>query len=260
MTTALVIARNTVGEAIRKKILQAFVILGLLLIIISLLFGYFSAREELVIIKSVSFAAIWIFGLLISVILCVQMIPTEAERRTLYTILSKPVKRSEFIVGKFLGAAFTVLISTAAMGLVFVVVVYSKSNTWDFGLLKGVFSTYLMLLLVCSLSIFLSVVVTPFLNFLLTFFVIILGSLSDTMREMAVGSKSQFVKLILEWVQRVIPNMGFFNVQSKLIHPEVSMDPVFKEWFYYFQVALYAVVYTTILVALAVYSFEKREV
>jgi ABC-type transport system involved in multi-copper enzyme maturation permease subunit len=243
MTTALVIARNTVGEAIRKKILQAFVILGLLLIIISLLFGYFSAREELVIIKSVSFAAIWIFGLLISVILCVQMIPTEAERRTLYTILSKPVKRSEFIVGKFLGAAFTVLISTAAMGLVFVVVVYSKSNTWD-----------------CSLSIFLSVVVTPFLNFLLTFFVIILGSLSDTMREMAVGSKSQFVKLILEWVQRVIPNMGFFNVQSKLIHPEVSMDPVFKEWFYYFQVALYAVVYTTILVALAVYSFEKREV
>ena len=260
MTTALVIARNTIGEAIRKKILQAFVILGLLLIIISLLFGYFSAREELVIVKSVSFAAIWIFGLLISVILCVQMLPTEAERRTLYTILSKPVKRSEFIIGKFLGAAGTVLISTMVMGIVFVVIVYAQSNHWEFGLFKGVFSTYLMLMLVCSLSIFLSVVVTPFLNFLLTFFVIILGSLSDTMREMADSSRTPIVKLILEWIQRVIPNMGFFNVQSKLIHPETMMDPKFKEWLYYVQITLYAVVYTTILVALAVYSFEKREV
>jgi ABC-type transport system involved in multi-copper enzyme maturation permease subunit len=279
MSTIWTIARNTVGEAIRKKILIAFILLGLLLIVVSLLFGYFSPREQLVIVKSVSFFAIWFFGILITVILCVQMIPTEVERRTLYTILCKPVRRSEFLIGKFLGAALTVLIATALMGFVFFVVVLAQManaategpvaqfvwvvrnwRAWPVGLFMGVFSTYLMLLLICALGLFLSVVVTPFLNFLLTLFVTALGHLSETLRQLASSNRSEFIKFVLEWMQRIVPDMAQFNaIHSQIIHPEAErflrvagVDMA--------KMAVYAVVYTIILVALGVYAFEKREV
>jgi ABC-type transport system involved in multi-copper enzyme maturation permease subunit len=260
VSTIWTIASNTVGEAIRRKVLIAFILLGLALIVVSLFFGFFSPREQLVIVKSVSLFAIWFFGILISVILCVQTIPAEVERRTLYTILCKPVKRSHFLIGKFIGAALTVLIATALMGFVFVVIVYAQSGKWELALIRGVFSTYMMLLLICSLGVFLSVVVTPFLNFLLTLFVTVLGHLSDTLRQLAESNRSELVKFVLEWVQRIIPDMAQFNsLHAELIHPEAQrflhVEPVV-----FAKMVIYALVYTVIFVALGVYAFEKREV
>jgi ABC-type transport system involved in multi-copper enzyme maturation permease subunit len=260
MGTAWTIARTTIGDAFRKKIIKAFFIAALVLILVSLVFSYFSPREELTIIKSFSFAVIYVFGILITIIMSISLIPGEIDSRTIYTVLSKPVGKWEFIVGKFVGAILTILISLLIMGFVFTAIVYGKSQTFDLALFAGVLSVYLSLMVLCAISICLSVIVSPFLNFLLTFFILVLGGLSDTMYEIAISTKNQLVKFILDGVQMIVPNFAFFHVLNKLIHPEAPVSASFVEWRYYVLITWYALVYVVVLMLGAVYAFEKREV
>jgi ABC-type transport system involved in multi-copper enzyme maturation permease subunit len=260
MSTAWTIARTTIGDAFRKKIIKAFFIAALVLILISLLFSYFSPREELTIIKSFSFAVIFVFGILITIIMSISLIPGEIDSRTIYTVLSKPVRKWEYIVGKFVGAILTILISLLIMGFVFTAIVYGKSGAFELALFEGVFSVFLSLLVLCSIGVCLSVIVSPFLNFLLTFFILAVGGLSDTIYEISVSTHNEFIRFILNIVQMIVPNFGFFHVQNRLIHPEAPVATGFVEWKYLIEITLYALVYVVVLMLGAVYVFEKREV
>lgn len=128
------IAKTTVGDALRKKVLQIFLVVAIGLIIISLSFSQalaFSTREgassNIMPIKSFGLGLMAIAAWLITLVLGVSLIPQEIERRTIYTILAKPVKRYEFIIGKFLGAILTLAINVGLMGLVFIAIVVIKA-------------------------------------------------------------------------------------------------------------------------------------
>jgi uncharacterized membrane protein YjfL (UPF0719 family) len=87
MNTAFVIARNTIGEALRKKVINAFFMVGVVLIALTFIFNQFAPRQELTLVKGMGLGIISLAGLLITVILSINLIPTEIERRTIYTIL-----------------------------------------------------------------------------------------------------------------------------------------------------------------------------
>ena len=99
---AFVIARNTVGDALRKRVLLVFLLIAIVMLFLALFLAYFSGREQLVMFKSVAFTILLIFGALIAITTAIFMIPNEIEKRTIYSVLSKPVQRWEFFVGKFL--------------------------------------------------------------------------------------------------------------------------------------------------------------
>ena len=99
---AWVIARNTVGDALRKRVLLVFLLIAIVMLFLALFLAYFSAREQLVIFKSVAFVILLVFGALISITTSIFLIPNEVEKRTIYSVLSKPVQRWEFFFGKFL--------------------------------------------------------------------------------------------------------------------------------------------------------------
>ena len=120
---ALVIARNTVGDALRKRVLLIILLIAIVMIFVSVALAYFTAREQMSIFKSVAFVILLVFGALIAITTSIFLIPDEVEKRTIYSVLSKPVQRWEFFVGKFLGGAFTALITLAMMGLVLGVVI-----------------------------------------------------------------------------------------------------------------------------------------
>src|SRR5947209_5773500 len=123
----LVIARNTMGDALRKRVLLVFLLIAVVMLFLSLMLAYFSQREQLVTFKSVAFPTILIFGALIAITTSIWLIPTEIETRTIYSVLSKPVNRWEFFMGKFLGGAVTVFITVFLMSLVMGVVVFMIS-------------------------------------------------------------------------------------------------------------------------------------
>ncbi len=106
MRPILAIASATVGEAVRRRVLLVILLIGTLLLSIIPALSILSARAELTVTISAMFAVLRGTAALIAVVLTIYMIPNEIERRTIYTILSKPVQRWQFLVGKYLGAVF----------------------------------------------------------------------------------------------------------------------------------------------------------
>jgi ABC-type transport system involved in multi-copper enzyme maturation permease subunit len=271
MSTTLTIARTTVGEAMRRKILNAFLMVGLALIVLTGAFSAFSARQELTLIKGMGLGIISLAGIFISIILTIYLIPTEIERRTIYTILSKPVRRHEFLLGKYFGALLTVLINIGLMGLAFVIAVAIKQHgsadqlrsanaavTSPLLLLKGVYLIYLQLVLLCSVAVFFSVFLSPLVNFFLTFSLFVIGSMSSFTQDLIRANHERpLAKAFFAAVHYLVPNFGNYNAQNPLINPEVVIK---DERLFMTRITIYALVYAAFLLILAILVFDRREV
>src|ERR1700683_3871763 len=107
------VAKNTFKESIRDKVLYAIVAFAFVYIAFTVFLGSISLGEDMHVIRSLGLAGIYLFGLLLSIFLGPSLVYKELERRTLYFILSKPLTRAQFIIGKFLGLFASVVVSIA---------------------------------------------------------------------------------------------------------------------------------------------------
>lgn len=264
MSTALVIARNTISEAMRRKILNAFLMVGIAVLVLTFAFQQFQPRQELTLIKGMGLGIISLAGLFITVILTINMLPVEIERRTIYTILSKPVRRYEFLMGKYLGALGTVAINIVLMAVLFVVAVAIKqignpNAVNPLTLFEGVLMIYMQLLLLCSLAMFLSTFLSPLVNFFLTLSMFIVGNLSSVTQDLAKTGANPITKGFFTLVHYLVPNFGNFNLVNPLVNPDAAAQMKNEVQFITGNI-LYALVYSAVLLILAVIAFDRREV
>jgi ABC-type transport system involved in multi-copper enzyme maturation permease subunit len=262
MSTIFLIAKGTFGEAMRRKILNVFLFVALALIVLSFAFTSFAPRAEMEMIKSMGLGTISLAGVFISVILFINLIPAEIERRTIYTILSKPVRRWEFVAGKFLGGLMTVFVNIAFMGIMFILVLAIKEHGIDTSVTdvaKGVLMIFFQVGLLGGVALLFSVFLSPFVNFFLSFAVYLLGSLSSVTESLAKddGKKSAATVLLFKIVHAVIPNFGNFNIQNPIIHPDVDITNMGA---YIVKNMCYALIYIGIFLLGAVLIFDRREV
>lgn len=263
MRTIWLIASGTFGDAIRRKILNVFLFVSIAMIVMGFAFSSFRPNEEMVIIKSLGLGVIQLSGIFISVILFINLIPMEIERRTIYMILSKPVQRHEFLLGKFIGGLMTVFCNIALMGVAFIgLLVFKQQWHFDTNVLaacKGILMIFFQLMLMGGLSMFISVILSPFVNFFLSFALYLLGSMSTVTESLAKegDKKSPLTVFVFKIIHAVIPNFGNFNIQNPIIHPEVTVT---NEKTYLIQIVLYAILYTAVFMLAAVYAFDRREV
>jgi ABC-type transport system involved in multi-copper enzyme maturation permease subunit len=276
------IAKTTVGEAMRKKVLIVCLIVAVAMMVISLSFSQLGFKQDMTIVKSLGLFVILLAGFIISVLMSISLIPNEMERRTIYTILSKPVKRYEFVVGKFLGGLMTVFITTMVMGAVLIAMVAIKAKFGsievsvqgagdlvkgasalkpqlvDTSLILGIILIYFQFFLLYAIVMFFSVFMTPTVNFFASASVYILGSGAGVWKAMSSNEQTpMLVRKLYSVIYTVIPNFDYFNVQNKLIHPhvEVRSFPV-----YVAGVICYALVYSVVVMIVSVLLFEKKEV
>ncbi|WP_343075990.1 ABC transporter permease [Armatimonas rosea] len=260
MNTAIVIARNTISEAMRKKILNAFLMVGFAMLVLTFAFQQFAPRQELTLVKGMGLGIISMAALLITVILSINLIPTEIERRTIYTILSKPVRRHEFLLGKYFGAASTIFVNVGLMGIAFVFAIILKQRGLDVGalnMLKGVWMIYCQMALLSAVAIFFSTFLSPLVNFFLTFSLFIIGNLSSFTMDLAKNTQNVLAKGFFTIVHYVVPNFGNFNYTNPLVQVNVQVK---SEAALLTQNTIYAVVYATVLLILSILVFDRREV
>jgi ABC-type Na+ efflux pump permease subunit len=122
------IAFNTLVEAVRRKVFNILLVIALLFIASAGFFSQFTFSEQLKFVKDLCLGAISVLGTLIAIIVTAQMLPTERENRTLSTVLAKPVRRSEFLLGKFFGALGVIFISAALMSALLAVALVAKER------------------------------------------------------------------------------------------------------------------------------------
>src|ERR1043166_6116879 len=168
----------------------------------------------------------------------------------------KPVQRYEFVLGKFLGGLSTVFVMITAMGLVFIGVLYwQEGHVIAYDMMKGVAMTFFQMMLLGAMAIFFSTFATPVVNFFLSFGIFIVGNMSVVTESLTKNQNPLLSKAA--WLFHVIiPNFGNFNIQNKLIHPEVTIT---NENVFIFQNVVYAVIYSAVLLILAILVFDRRE-
>jgi len=122
------IAKNTLIESLRQRVLLVLLLFGVVLTGASLYFTHFTFIDEFKFLKDIGSAAISVTGLLVAMIGAAQLIPAEIERRTIYTVLSKPVRRFEFLLGKYFGLVALLTIMLAIMSTMFAGVMFIKET------------------------------------------------------------------------------------------------------------------------------------
>ena len=128
LSRVFAIALNTFTQLVRMKVFYFLLIFSVLIIGANLLFLNFTFEQELKILQDVSFGAMTLFASIFSIVGTALLIPKDIEDRTLYTILTKPVPRFEYLIGKLLGILFLVAVSLVLMSILFFAVLYMRQH------------------------------------------------------------------------------------------------------------------------------------
>ncbi|HKP37483.1 MAG TPA: ABC transporter permease subunit [Pyrinomonadaceae bacterium] len=251
----IAIARNAFREAVRDRVLYNLILFALLLIGSAIFLGELSAGQEAKIIVDLGLSAMLLFGAFIAIFVGVGLVYKEIERRTLYTILSKPVGRGQFLLGKYLGLSLTLLVNVAVMGLgVTLALVYVRRG-WDplaWKLWPAVLLIYAELLIITAVALLFSSFSSPALSALLTFFVFIIGHFSADLKMLGANSSSLATRWLFQGLYYLLPNLSNYSVITTAAHgvvPDTSSTVA---------AMAYAVAYIVVLLSAAGLIFRRR--
>lgn len=248
------IASNTFREAVRDRVLYNLIAFAVLLSGAAILVGQISIDIEKLVVINLGLTAVSLFGVVIAIFIGIGLVSKEIEKRTLYTVLSRPVQRWEFIVGKFLGLAGTLVVNTLFMAIgVFAALLYvaHKFQGPDAWVLVALYFIILQFLMICSLALLFSSFSSPLLSAVFAFSLFVIGNFSEDLRNFAAMSTG-FAKWLTTAAAYVVPNFSALNVVSSVAHGQpVSGSLIFYN-------TIYALLYSIMALCAAVLIFQRR--
>jgi ABC-type transport system involved in multi-copper enzyme maturation permease subunit len=254
----LSIARSTFNEAIRRRVLMVLLIFAIAMIGGSFAFSSFLPSTEEKMVIDMGLSAIQLFGVVISVVMAVVMIPAEIDRRTIHTILSKPVSRRAYVLGKYLGSIYTISFNTIVMSLVFLGALYFKTQKFDFALIEAIVLYLLEFYLLMGIAIFFSVLVSPMVNAFICICILILGNLTSYIQYAKTFGNSSggsaITKVVFQWIYNLVPNFQNFDIGQK-IAAGTAVPVSFVG-----TMAVWTVLYIVFLMLMTLHFFSTREV
>jgi ABC-type transport system involved in multi-copper enzyme maturation permease subunit len=250
-----VIAWNTFREAVRDRVLYNLVFFALLQIAAAVLVGQVSIGIERLIIVNLGLSAISAFGVVMATFLGVGLIYKEMERRTLYSVLSKPIERWQFISGKYAGLCLTLTVNTFFMTLgLAVALLYVQRSLYaaDFAVLLGAGFILLELYLLTALALFFSTFATPMVSTLGALGLYLVGKFAEDIRAFGQMSESPALETFTSTLYLLLPNFSLFDIIGTVAHgrPVPAVLVIANLW--------YAALYITIAVLAAVTVFSNR--
>ena len=256
--TIFPIARSTFNEAIRHRILMVLLFFAVAMIGASFAFSSFISTESKL-VKDMGLSAIQLFGVVISLVMAIGMIPAEIDRRTIYTILSKPVSRRQYVLGKFLGAIYTIGFNTLIMSVVFLAAIFFKDHTLDLILLESIWLWFLEFMLLMAIALCLSTLVSPLVNAFLCIGVLILGNLTSYVQYLKTFQTGgelvvSVTKGVLQWIYNLIPNFQNYDV-SQVVSKGQTVTP-----YYIGEMTVWTLMYVAFLLLMTVQFFSTKEV
>jgi ABC-type transport system involved in multi-copper enzyme maturation permease subunit len=255
MSRVVVVAWNTFREAVRDRVLYNLVFFALLMIAAAIVVGQISIGIEEIVIVSLGLSAISLIGLLIAVFIGVGLVSKEMDKRTLYALLAKPVRRWEFLLGKFAGLLLTLTVNTAAMAAgLFAALFYVKHplERADAAVLVAVYFILLKLALVVALALLFSCYTSPLLAILFTAGLYIAGLFVNEMRNVQSATIGAGLKAFLRWLSYLLPNFENFDVMASAAHGRVIPAILAVNN------TAYAALYCAIVLAAAAAIFSRR--
>src|SRR5271154_6465088 len=209
------IASNPFREAERDRVLYNLIAFALLLSGAAILVGQISIESEKLVVINLGLTAVSLFGVVIAIFIGIGLVSKEIDKKTLYTVLSRPVRRWEFIVGKFFGLAGTLVVNTFFMAIgVFGALLYvaHRFSAQDVSILIALYFIILQFLIICSLALLFSSFSSPLLSAVFAFSLFVIGSFAEDLRNFA-GLTHGFTRWFATGAGELLPT--FFSPHLK---------------------------------------------
>lgn len=252
MKAVWAIAKLTLQEAVRNKILYLLFFFAFFLILFSWIIGKLTVGDELKIIKDLGLSGIHFFGILITVIIGIGLVFREMEKRTIYLVLSKPIRRWQFLFGKLCGLALTLLGVLVSLGVVFTFIVFLKGES-NPRLLLAFCGIYQEWLLVSAIALMFSSFSTPLLSVMLTLATFFMGHLSSSLLLLRGRLTDSISQALLSMLYYVLPDLELFNIRANVVHNL----PLSSH--YFLNTTAYWFFYITAVFLLSVRIFQKKD-
>ena len=254
-TMPAAVAINTFREAVRDRVLYNLIFFALIMMGAAILVGQISIGIERLVIINLGLSAISIVGLVMAVFIGVGLVYKEMEKRTLYSLLAKPIHRWEFLVGKYAGLLLTLAVNTGFMTLGLAAALYYVGRPFvraDASILVAVYFILLELALVTALALFFSCFSSPMLSTLFTLGIYIAGVFAKDMRDLGEFMNSPFLKHLTGVLYYLVPNFHNFNAISQVAHGESVPASLVA------QNTLYTALYVAVVLLAASAVFSRR--
>lgn len=247
------IALNTFRETVRDRILYNLVFFVLLITAAAILLGELTAGNEGRVIVNLGLSVVLLFGAFIAIFVGVGLVSKEIEKRTVFAIFAKPVRRGEFLVGKYLGLALTLLVNLFVMaGGISLALLYVGGAHLIGGVWASILLIYFELLILTAVAILFSSFSSPALSALLAFLVFVIGHFSQALNELAESLGTAGARLFFNVLYYFLPNLSFFSFAANAAHGQTPAPA------YLLSALLYALVYAGVVLFISTFIFGKR--
>lgn len=259
MYPIIIIALNTFRESVRDKVLYNLLFFVFLLISASLLIAELSLNQEQIIIARMGLSFMLFFGVLIAIFIGTGLVYKEIDKRTIYTILSKPLHRYQFLLGKFFGLGLTLLVNCTAMLLAVLIALATlryQSHGYigiNWGILPAGLLIYLELVMVVAVALLFSSFSSPVLSTIFSVVFYIIGSLSQDLLVLARAIRFVPGKYVLTGLYYILPNFSNFNYINIIAH-----NSTFISYNRILYALLYTCLYTSGLLLITLLTFQRR--
>lgn len=248
------VAQNTFREAVRDKVLYVLLFFALATLVGSKALGWISIGQEIKIVKDFSLASVSVFGVLIAIFVGTSLVYKEIDKRTIYTIICRPMARYEFVVGKYLGMAMLLGAVTSVMGMIAAAYVWFLGGVVDATYFYALVLIYWELLMVTAFATLFSSLTSPILGAIIVFSIYVVGHATGILIDLPAHFDNTKTKAVLEFLYYLIPNFSNFNIRAEAAN-NVPVAAGYVLWS-----MAYGTVYTGMLLVLAAVAFENKDV
>jgi ABC-type transport system involved in multi-copper enzyme maturation permease subunit len=253
------IALNTFREAVRIRVLYGILVLVVGANLMTLVLGQMVNTEQARVTRDVGLAGISLFGSLTAIFLGVFLLYTEVQRRTIHSIVSKPIERWEFVLGKYLGMALVLSVLVAVFAVAMVLMLTWQGIELTPAIPKAIALAWFEVLTVAAIAIFFSSFSTPFLSGIFALALWTIGRLTPDI-EAAAKDASPAIRWTAKVTLQIVPDLHLFSVSGRVLDGQhVTVHGDFVSWGYVGLASLHGLAWIVGLLAFAALLFHRRD-
>ena len=253
------IALNTFREAARIRVVYGIIGVVFVANMFALACGHLSIHEEARVARDIGLAGISFFGGVTAIILGVFLLYTEVQRRTIHAIVSKPIDRWEFVVGKYVGMALLLSVLVALFGGAMMVMLVLQGSGISENVIKALILSWCEVLTIAAIAIFFSSFSSPFLSALFAAAMWLIGRLTPDI-ENAARSSTAAIQWTTKVALEITPDLHLFSISGQTVDGNhVSVNADFVSWAYVTTAGLHGLGWVVGLLAFAALLFHRRD-
>ncbi len=248
------IALNTFRESIRDRIFYSLLFFAVVLILFSMVLGNLTIGDPLKIVKDFGLGSISIVGTLIAIFVGIGMIYKEMEKRTIFVILSKPLARWQFFIGKYCGLSLTILVEVVVMSILLFVLCFLYVPEIPWTLLYAIIPIFFEILLILAIAFLFSTFSTSFLSGMFTLSIFIIGHFTGDLKAIAQATEDALFQKVSNVIYYVLPNLEYLNFKTRVVHHlNITISEVMLS-------LTYGILYTVVVLLVGIFIFQRRDI